>query len=467
MPPYLALFIWFILLLGLLCFDPAKESETSIALWVPLIWMFIAGSRLPSQWLGNRYGSAVQTLEEGNPLDRTIFSVLILLAIGILISRSFKWGDFFGRNIFLIAFISFALLSVFWSDFPYIAFKRWFRDLGNYLVILVVLSDPRPVAAVRTLLRRLCYLLIPLSFVLIKYFPDLGRQYQYWTGGGSSIGVTTGKNLLGALCLIGGIFFFWDTVTRWADRKARRTKRIIALNIVFISMALWVLHLANTATSDVCLLIGFLVIIAVHSKMFRRHPGFLKVLIPASFCLYLIVAFGFGGMGEMAAAVGKDPTLTDRTKIWSLLLSMHTNPIIGTGYESFWLGPRLDRIWGLYGGVINEAHNGYIELYLNLGLVGFFLLGGLLVASYRNICKMLKPNTNIASLYLALWTIMLFYDMTEAGFRSGLMWGLFLLTAISVSNRAEDRVATAAEFGNAGATSRFVGLPLGIVNQKR
>jgi len=69
MPPSLALLLWFFLLLGLLRFDPAKDSRTSLALWVPLIWMFIVGSRLPSQWLGSQTESAVQAVTEGNALD--------------------------------------------------------------------------------------------------------------------------------------------------------------------------------------------------------------------------------------------------------------------------------------------------------------------------------------------------------------------------------------------------------------
>lgn len=56
MPPSLALFLWFILLVALLRFDPAKDSGTSLALWVPVTWMFILGTRLPSQWLGGQVG---------------------------------------------------------------------------------------------------------------------------------------------------------------------------------------------------------------------------------------------------------------------------------------------------------------------------------------------------------------------------------------------------------------------------
>ena len=275
MPPTLALLLWIVLLLALLCFDPAKDSSTSLALWVPVIWMFILGSRLPMQWIGGQITPEAQLLQDGNPLDRSVFTVLILLAIGVLISRSFKWGDFFVRNFAIVAFVSFALFSVLWSDSPLVSFKRWFRDLGNYLMILVVLSDPSPLEAVRTLLRRLGYLLIPLSVLLVKYYPDWGRQYSSWTGVAMYVGATTSKNMLGVACLVSGIYFFWDTVTRWSNRRERRTKKIIIVNIALFAMTLWLLNLANSATSRVCLLIGCLIIAAARSGWARViRPSF-------------------------------------------------------------------------------------------------------------------------------------------------------------------------------------------------
>ena len=194
----IALFLWFVLLLALLGMQtPPRFGRTSGALWVPVTWMFFAGSRLPSQWFGAITGQSwVVSLEDGNPLDRTINLVLMGLAIAVLVSRSFAWGSFFKRNFVLMLFIIFALLSVFWSDFPLVAFKRWFRDLGNYIMVLVVLSDPRPLDAVRTVLRRLAYLFIPLSILVDKYFPNISKMYDLWTGLGQYVGVTTGKNLL-------------------------------------------------------------------------------------------------------------------------------------------------------------------------------------------------------------------------------------------------------------------------------
>src|SRR5215472_459776 len=144
MPPILAVLLWFILLLALFHFDSTKDSKTSAAVWIPITWMFIISSRLPSQWLGTGGGPAIKAYEEGNPLDRTIFLILMVLAIGVLVARSFKWSRFFSRNLFLTAFLAYALLSLLWSDLPFLTFKKWFRDLGNYLVVLVVLSDPFP-----------------------------------------------------------------------------------------------------------------------------------------------------------------------------------------------------------------------------------------------------------------------------------------------------------------------------------
>jgi exopolysaccharide production protein ExoQ len=467
MPPTIALMAWAVLLIALLALDPAKIKGTSLALWVPVIWMFILGSRLPSQWLGlNRLGTAAQALEEGNPVDRTISSLLILLAIVILMTRSFRWDGFLRRNGALIAFLAFALFSCIWSDFPFVALKRWFRDLGSYLVILLVLSDTRPLEAVRTVLRRLCFLLVPLSILLIKYFPALGRQYEVWSGHAMFVGAATSKNMLGAICLISGVYFVWDTVTRWPDRKDRQTKKVILVNVALLGMTFWLLDLASSATSKVCLIIGCMVILAVQSGWGKRHPTFLKVLIPSAFCAYIILAFGFGLNGEFASRVGRDPTLTDRTLIWNTVLSQHTNPIIGTGYESFWLGPRLPAIWAVVGN-INEAHNGYLDIYLNLGAIGLLVLAAFLMASYRTICKRMTTFPALASLGMAIWTVLLFYDVTEVAFKTGLLWLTLLLGAIVIPGRTEELVFSVSAINNMDSRPPLLRHPLEVANPRR
>ena len=433
MPPSIALLLWFLLLLALLRFDPARVAGMSLALWVPVIEFFLIGSRLPSQWLGLvQAGTTAQVLQEGNFLDRSVYVAMILLSIGVLAFRSFKWSRFFGKNIALVALMTFALLSVVWSDYPYVAFKRWFRDLAYYLTILIVLSDTSPLEAVRTVFRRACFLLIPLSIVIIKYFPEMGRQYDVWTGAPMYVGIATSKNMLGVMCLFSGLFFVWDTFARWADRKEQGTRRIILLNLSFVAMSVWLLSFASSATASICLVLGCLVLATANVQPIRRRPALLLTGIPVGFAfLVLSSALGLDINSLIANAVGRDPTLTGRTLIWETLLSLNTNPLIGTGYETFWMGPRLQQVWQQRG-TINTAHNGYLEIYLNLGLVGLCLLCGFLVASYRRIWERFNAGHSLAHLGVTLWTVLVVYNLTEAAFPSGLLWLAVLPAALAV-----------------------------------
>jgi exopolysaccharide production protein ExoQ len=430
------IFVWLILLLILLYKDPAKDPAASWALWIPVTWLFFMGSRLPAQWLDfydMQDFSASGALEEGNGLDRTVYVILLLLAVRVVSARSVRWGRLLAGNTALALFLAFALASVAWSDSPGVAFKRWIRDLGNYLSVLVILSDPRPLQAIETVLRRVCYLLIPLSWLLIKYYPATGRGYDSWIGTTYYLGVSTTKNGLGILCLVSGIFLFWDTARRWSRRREGQTRRVIFVNLAFMGMTLWLLNLSSSATSRLCLLVGCLVIAASRSRLFRTNPGRLKVAIPAAACLYLVLEFFFGIQDLVTGALGRDPTLTGRTDVWEAVMAFKTNPLLGTGYESFWLGDRLHRLWVLHPWRPTQAHNGFLEVYLNLGLVGLTLLGIFFVASYLRIWRIWRMTSiDFVSLSLAMWIVMLLYNVTEAAFKGNVLWSMFLLGSIVV-----------------------------------
>ena len=437
MPPSVALLIWFVLLLGLLRLDPARVRGTSFAVWLAVISFLIVNSRLPSQWLGlvNVGSGYAQVLEEGNALDRTIYLGLIVASVAVLLRRSFSWSEFGTRNMALVAFLAFALLSVLWSDYVFVAFKRWFRDLAQYLTLLVLLTDPRPLDAIGTVYRRACYILIPLSIVLIKYFSHIGRQYEVWTGQPMYVGAATSKNVLGAFCMFSVLYFAWDTQERWADRRQPTTRRVLWVNAAFIAMALWLLDRAASATATLCLALGLLVLFLARSSLFRRRPALLLTAVPATFVIYATLSFGFDLdlNAWVASLVGRDPTLTGRTIIWETLLTFAPNAWLGAGYESFWMGPRLQQVWAR-AGTINQAHNGYLQTYLNLGAIGTFLLIVFLIVSYRNICR--RFGTSLGRLGLTAWTVLLFYNFTEAAFITGSLWLLLLATSLRVSEPA-------------------------------
>src|SRR4051812_31013930 len=114
----------------------------SKALWIPVIWMFLAGSRWLSAWLG-----MAPTLEsasdyaEGSPIDRMAFLALLVVGAIVLGQRKIAWGRLFADNKWIVLYLLYALASVLWSDEPYISLRRWVKDLGNPIMALVILTD--------------------------------------------------------------------------------------------------------------------------------------------------------------------------------------------------------------------------------------------------------------------------------------------------------------------------------------
>jgi O-Antigen ligase. len=117
--------------------------------------------------------------------------------------------------------------------------------------------------------------------------------------------------------------------------------------------------------------------------------------------------------------------------IWTRLLEVQTSPILGVGFESFWLGERTKLLEGLFFYSLNEAHNGYLETYLTLGLVGVFLLIGLLVATFWKIRLELFRNFEWGRYRLGFLVAIILYNWTEAAFKTvSATWFIFYIIAM-------------------------------------
>src|SRR5881296_2098839 len=206
MPSGLAAVVCAAGILGMFLLDRDRTSRTSPALWVPAAWLGIATSRDISQWFNTvLVTDSPDQLLEGSPVDRVIYAGLLVAGLVVLVSRAERARSLLRANWPLVVFFLFCAISVLWSDYPFVAFKRWTKAMGNLLMVLVVLTDPDPRAAVRALLARTGFLLIPLSILFIKYYPELGRGFDPWTGRAYYNGVGVNKNGLGIVCLIFGL----------------------------------------------------------------------------------------------------------------------------------------------------------------------------------------------------------------------------------------------------------------------
>src|SRR5690348_4559055 len=103
MPPQLALLLYSLIVVLLLRYASAKHGTSSSALWIPVTWVIMMASRSPAQWLGLVPTNAATAFEEGSPLDRGFYLLLIGLAFWTLTKRQINWSDVFARNTALMA----------------------------------------------------------------------------------------------------------------------------------------------------------------------------------------------------------------------------------------------------------------------------------------------------------------------------------------------------------------------------
>ena len=131
--------------------------------------------------------------------------------------------------------------------------------------------------------------------------------------------------------------------------------------------------------------------------------------------------------------VGRDATLTGRTRIWEDALKLTVNPVIGAGYESFWMGNRLEAMWLANGEHLNQAHNGYLEVYLDLGWVGLTLVAAVMLWGYGNAVRILRSAPLLGSLKIAFFVVAAIYNCTEHAFRElHPVWLMFLLAVVAI-----------------------------------
>jgi exopolysaccharide production protein ExoQ len=430
--------------------DRNPKVRVSKAVWIPLLWLLIAASRNISDWL-QMSGGGAGDYTEGSPLDRAVLSVILAFGVVVLARRGTRVWALVRSNLPILLYFVYCGISVLWSDFPDVAFKRWFRACGDIVMVLVLLSEPDWLAAVKRLLSRLGFLLVPVSILFIRYYPQLGRVYTR-SGRPTWVGVATDKNALGMLCLICGLASIYRFLEIWKGKEGEgsRKKNWLIAQGLLIAMTMYLIKEADSATAFACCGMAGGVMVLTYLYRWARRPVILNSMVAA----VIGIAFGalFLGIGSgMVEDLGRDSSLTGRTAIWTSVLKQVHNPIVGTGFESFWIGPRRFKVMADIDQGVNQAHNGYLEIYLNLGWVGIAILATLIVAGYRRIIPAVRRQTQAGSLRLAYFIVAIAYNFTEGGFKMmHPVWIVFLLsTAIPPRVPAPSRSKTRAQLDEA------------------
>jgi hypothetical protein len=425
MPPTVASCLTVIFVIWLFRCNRERAVKMSRALWIPVIWVAIMGSMPVACWINGRETDLnLKSSAEGSPLDRNICILMIIAGYMVLKKRQINWSEVFQRNRVLWAFYAFAVVSVIWGEEPFVSFKRWIREIGNLIMILVILTEEDPVEAVRQVFARTAYLLIPLSVLWMKYYLPLGRYYNGWTGEACFCGVSSDKNALGRLAMLSALFMLWGLVMQERGVGWKKWVKKAMPDLLVLMMSIWIIRTANSATSLMCFIAGTAVLFGARMKSLRNNP---PRLIRYAWAL-IIVSFLFFYFPNLRSvitgSVGRNVNLTERTDVWEGAFALHTNPLIGEGFAGVWLTPGgLALVERLH---ISEAHNGFLETYLNGGLIAVGLLGVVLLGAGKSVIRQVIEGSPIASLYAAVFFTGFIYNYTEAAFNNNSIVGFVL-----------------------------------------
>lgn len=433
----IALLTCIIFVIILLIFDRKLSRVYTLSSWIPTLWLIYCATRPINQWFAPPQFIESSNIADGSATDRTILAVLIAIGCIILLSRKIDWPLIIRNHKAILLLFLYMLISILWSDYMYVSVKRWVKTSGIIIMSLVILTGPDPLEETKSVLRRIIYMLIPFSILLIKYFPFIGVTYGRWSGEPSWNGVTVGKNGLGVLCMISGLFIIWSTYCNKSTETNFLLKPFLNFfNLILLSITFILIKGPGgsfSATSTICLILGFLLLFVINKinssiimKRFAIKAAFL------SFCLFLFFRLiDFNPVYFIADLVGRDHDLTGRDGIWEMLMPYALRqPIFGLGFGGFWLEPiRLDAKL-----TINQAHNGYLDVFIQVGTIGLILLFTFLLSSFNNAIKLFDIRREWGIFFFTILIISLFHNFTESSFLMStiFIWNLTVFLSITI-----------------------------------
>jgi O-antigen ligase len=322
--------------------------------------------------------------------------------------------------------VALTFISMTWSIDPDVTERRGVAILFTTLAGLVIAARftwPRFLevfAAAFAVVVVLCF-----AFALL--LPSYGKMTFEFPGAWR--GVWDQKNTLGYNMSVGFMVFAAAALANPARRW---------LWIGFGAAAIVLLVLSSSKTSVVSVLIGCggigLVALARRGPVSAIGATFIGVsaLIGLAFTVYIDPDLLLG-------LLGKDATLTGRTKIWTAVLhQIEKRPWTGYGYGAVWDDTSR---WGPFywiskeqGFVIHEAHNSWLGIWLELGYIGLAAWGLLFAAAWsRTVLAIYQgPWAYFALPFLAVFSLHTLTEMV-ALVQNDWIWLMFSAIAVKLA----------------------------------
>ncbi len=294
------------------------------------------------------------------------------------------------------------LLSTVWSDAPSVSIRQSVALMGTTLFGIYL--------ATRYRLREQLHLLAwvfgmaaLLSLIFAIALPSYGLQNgQSWQG------IYHHKNLLGRIMALSAVTFLLNA-------QACKSYRWLSWGGMALSVGLLILSNAKTSWALLAVSLAFLLVYQILRLYYKLAVPLLSLALIVGGGAFMVAIFQ---VEAVVGSVGKDLTFSGRTELWSLVVPKIQNRFwLGYGYGGFWRGWSGESadIWFLEPWLPKHAHNGYIDLWLEIGIIGLAIFAvGMLLVLYRATLWVSLTRTAEHLLPLAFLNFVLLYNLTES-----------------------------------------------------
>jgi exopolysaccharide production protein ExoQ len=261
-----------------------------------------------------------------------------------------------------IIIVVFFLVTMVWSVDPEATLRRSVLYLFFVLGVIGMATNLRAEEYIR-LLNLMCLLSVAASIVLLVVSPNSAFMPMYSPDASIAFrGIFPHKNMAGQAMVCG-------VLCSLHEMRADQKGRLFGAFTLLVYLAMATISRSGTSMLTILALCFFSgIIFLLRRRGIFRAIGILLLII--SVPVVAIVAVNLDSFFEM---IGKDPTLTGRTDIWNdVVVEIYQRPILGWGFQAFWspANPAAVDIQWAVGWTVPEAHNGLLELLLEIGLAG-------------------------------------------------------------------------------------------------
>lgn len=378
---------------------------------------------------------------ETNPLAPAKEALAItgfLITLGLLACRWKKVLLVAGRDKLLWLLISFTLLSILWSDYPWITSTKVFPLFRVTIFGLYFASC----YTIRKQLKLLVWtfgigaLLSLFIAIFLPYYGVMGHGLIITMELNKHVGTWRGayihKTVLGTMMALGTLVSAYCCIQKYS-----RGFRLLAWAGIILCLSLLIISTTKAALLILCVVL-FLI------PFYRASRWRDSLIIPFFILVFLIVAslaiIVVTNADDILQIFGRDVTFSGRTKYWPLMLyKALQRPWLGYGYGTFWHGGWKGEpadIWRFLaiGDEPPHAHNGLLNLGLSIGIIGISIF----LASYFTAClRATFWNRSIKELDglvpLCFLTFFSLVNLTESMLlEPDILWLLYVSTTLSI-----------------------------------